>query len=135
MDEATRKIEAHIDRTRERLGSNLRELEDRIDAATDWREQFRARPQLFIGGAIVGGALLGAALSSTTARHAFDSSGEEPIRSFSRGSEGREQALQLWNNIRTALIGVAAVRVTDYISELVPGFEEQFRRAQGRGNS
>ena len=129
MDEATRKIEAHIDRTRERLGSNLQELEDRIDAATDWREQFRGRPHLFLGGAFVGGALLGAAISSTTARHASDSSGEEPLRSFSRTNEGREQALKLWRNIRSALLGVAAMRITDYISELVPGFDEQFRRA------
>ena len=57
MDEAAHKIEAQIDRTRERLGSNLRELEHRIDAATDWREQFRARPHLFLGGALAGGAL------------------------------------------------------------------------------
>ena len=65
MDEAADKIEAQIDRTRERLGSNLRELEDRIDAATDWREQFRARPHLFLGGAIASGALLAAALRLT----------------------------------------------------------------------
>ena len=70
MDEAAHKIEAQIDRTRERLGSNLRELEHRIDAATDWREQFRARPHLFLGGALAGGALLAAALRPTAARHA-----------------------------------------------------------------
>ena len=62
MDEAAHKIEAHIDRTRERLGSNLRELENKVDAAIDWREQFRARPHLFLGGAIAGGALLAAVL-------------------------------------------------------------------------
>ena len=33
MDEAAHKIEVQIDRTRERLGSNLRELEHRIDVA------------------------------------------------------------------------------------------------------
>ena len=35
MDETTDQIEAHIDRTRERLGSNLRELEDRVEAARE----------------------------------------------------------------------------------------------------
>lgn len=134
MDEAAHKIEAHIDRTRERLGSNLRELEQKIDAATDWREQFRARPHLFLGGAIVGGALLGAVLRPAAARQAFDSPGEEHLRSFAPNSvDGRERALELWNNIKAALIGVAAMRITDYISELVPGFDEQFRRrAQGQ---
>jgi len=134
MDEAAHKIEAHIDRTRDRLGSNLRELEQKIDAATDWREQFRARPHLFLGGAIVGGALLGAVLRPAAARQAFDAPGEEHLRSFAPNSvDGREQALELWNNIKAALMGVAAMRITEYISELVPGFDEQFRRrAQGQ---
>ena len=133
MDEAANKIEAHIDRTRDRLGSNLRELEQKIDAATDWREQFRARPHLFLGGAIVGGALLGAVLRPAAARQAFDAPGEEHLRSFAPNSvDGREQALELWNNIKGALIGVAAMRITAYISELVPGFEEQFRHAAQR---
>ena len=130
MDEAADKIEAQIDRTRERLGSNLRELEDRIDAATDWREQFRARPHLFLGGAIAGGALLAAVLRPTASRQAFDSSPEDHVRSVSsNGIDSREQALELWNNIKGALIGVAAMRITAYISELVPGFDEHFQHA------
>ena len=58
MDETLNEIEAHIDRTRERLGSNLRELEHKVDAATDWREYFQERPRLFLGAAVVGGAIL-----------------------------------------------------------------------------
>ena len=131
MDQAADKIEAHIDRTRERLGTNLRELEHRIDAATDWREQFRARPHLFLGGAIAGGALLAAVFRPTIARQAFDSSTDDRLGSLSsNGVNGREQALQLWNNIKGALIGVAAMRLTEYISDVVPGFDEHFRRAQ-----
>ena len=138
MDEVAR-IEAQIDRTRERLGSNLRELEDRIDAATDWREQFRARPHLFLGGAIAGGALLAAVLRPTAPRQAFDSSVEDHPRSVSpvsrNGIDGREQAIELWNNIKGALIGVAAMRITTYISELVPGFDEHFQHAAQRHNA
>jgi hypothetical protein len=55
MDETANQIEAHIDQTRERLGSNLRELEDRVEAATDWREHFRERPHVFLGAAFIGG--------------------------------------------------------------------------------
>ena len=130
MDEAADKIEAQIDRTRERLGSNLRELEHKIDAATDWREQFRARPHLFLGGAIAGGALLAAVLRPAAPRQAFDSSPEDHVRSVSsNGIDSREQALELWNNIKGALIGVAAMRITAYISKLVPGFDEHFQHA------
>jgi Protein of unknown function (DUF3618) len=130
MDEAAHKIEAHIDRTRERLGSNLRELEHKVDVATDWREQFRARPHMFLGGAIVGGALLAAALRPKSSRHLVDSSDEAHLGSVSRnGVNAQEQALELWNNVKGALIGVAAVRITEYISELIPGFDEHYQRA------
>jgi len=136
MDEAARKIESHIDRTRERLGSNLRELEDKVDAAIDWREQFRARPQLFLGGAIASGVLLAAVLRPKRSRLVFDSSSESRLASVSRNVvnsrnvvQAQEQARELWNNIQGALIGVAAMRVTQYISELIPGFDEHYRRA------
>ena len=67
MDETTDQIEAHIDRTRERLGSNLRELEDKVEAATDWREHFRERPHVFLGAAFIGGLVLASALKSKSA--------------------------------------------------------------------
>jgi hypothetical protein len=130
MDEAARKIEEHIDRTRARLGSNLRELENKVDAATDWREQFRARPHIFLGAAIAGGALLAAVFRPKSSRLVFDSSSESSLASVSRnGVNAQEQALELWNNIKGALIGVAAMRVTEYVSELIPGFDEHYRRA------
>jgi hypothetical protein len=45
----------------------------------------------------------------------------------------RAQVLDLWNNIKGALLGVAAVRITEYISDVIPGFDEHYRRAaQGR---
>jgi hypothetical protein len=136
MDEAAHKIEAHIDRTRERLGSNFRELENRIDAATDWREQFRARPHFFLGGAIAAGAVLAVVLRPTASRQAFNVPDENNLRAFSRnGVDGREQALELWNNIKSALIAVAAMRITDYISELVPGFDEHFQNVAHRPNA
>ena len=67
MDETANQIEAHIDRTRERLGSNLRELEDKVEAATDWREHFRERPHVFLGAALIGGMVLASALRSKSA--------------------------------------------------------------------
>jgi hypothetical protein len=36
MDKAADKIEAHIDRTQERLGSNLRELEEKVRLLEVW---------------------------------------------------------------------------------------------------
>jgi uncharacterized protein DUF3618 len=131
MDQAVHQIETQIDRTRQRLGTNLRELEDRVDAATDWREHFRTRPYAFLGMATAGGVLLAAALRPTSP-HRVRGSGEPSRRLGRTGAEARAQAVELWDSITNALLGVATTRIKAYIGELIPGFEEQFRRSQQR---
>jgi hypothetical protein len=130
MDETANEIEAHIDRTRDRLGSNLRELEDRVDAATDWREHFRERPHLFLGAAFVGGVMLGGALrripptrerGDLDVRRAVGGHGSVPAQTW-----------ELWNNVQGALVGVASARIREYIGALLPGFDKHYRRAEQR---
>ncbi|MEQ1907392.1 MAG: DUF3618 domain-containing protein [Vicinamibacterales bacterium] len=130
MDETANTIEAHIDRTRERLGSNLRELEDRVDAATDWRQYFRERPYLFLGAALAAGAVL----ATATRRTGLSGELREVAARRGVGNSGsvQSQASGLWNVVQAALFGVAATRIKDYIGELVPGFDEHYREAEHR---
>jgi Protein of unknown function (DUF3618) len=130
MDETTDQIEAKIDRTRERLGSNLRELEDKVEAATDWREHFRERPHVFLGAAFIGGMVLASTLRSKSAGRAPSGVAMNPAV----GGHGSVQAQvrELWNNVQGALVGVATAQIKDYLSELVPGFDDHYRRAEQR---
>jgi hypothetical protein len=131
MDEATYEIESHIDRTRERLGSDLRELEHRVGAATDWRTQFRARPHVFLVGAFAGGALLAAVLRPNSLGRGYDPSTESRLASVSRNTvNAQERALELWNEVKSALISVAAMRIKDYIGGVIPGVAEHFQRTE-----
>jgi hypothetical protein len=130
MDQTVNQIEAHIDRTRERLGSNLRELEDKVEAATDWREHFKERPHVFLGAAFIGGIVLASALRSRSAGRSL--SGVAVNRTMSGHGSVQGQALQLWNNVQGALLGVATAQIKDYIGELVPGFDDHYRRAEQR---
>ena len=133
MGETVNQIEAHIDQTRHRLGSNLKELERRVDAATDWREQFSGHPYAWLGVAVAGGVLMSAALRRRSPGQRFAPLREAAVGLPSRtGSEARDQALNVWNNIKGALIGVATTRAKDYIGELVPGFQDHFQRAEQR---
>jgi hypothetical protein len=130
MDETPRETETHIERTRERLGSHLVELEQKVKGATDWREHFRTRPHVFVGAAFVGGATLGFLLH---ARHPRRASDEAEITRFAdEPSSARAQVLELWNNLKGALIGVASARVKDFLGEFMPGFDEHYRRAEQR---
>src|SRR6185295_11730738 len=109
MDETANQIEAHIDRTRERLGSNLRELEDKVEAATDWREHFRDRPHMFLGAAFIGGIVLASALRSKSADRPL--SGVAVDRTVSGHGSVQGQARELWNNVQGALLGVATAQI------------------------
>jgi hypothetical protein len=130
MDETSREIEEHIDRTRERLGSHLMELEHKVEAATDWREHFRARSGIFLGAAFIGGATLAIALQGRASRTVADN-GESNRVGHDPGS-AQAQMLEVWNNLKGALIGVAGARIKDYLGELMPGFDEHYRRAEQR---
>ena len=110
MDETANEIEARIDRTRERLGSNLRELEDKVDAATDWREHFRERPHLFLGAALMGGIVLASSLKRKSAGRRL-SAGGQPARDGNGSVQA--QAWELWSNIQAALVGVAGLRIKE----------------------
>jgi hypothetical protein len=133
MDETANQIEAQIDRTRERLGSNLRELEDRVEAATDWREHFRERPHVFIGAAFVGGMVLAGVLRSKSAARPLSGVAANP--SGGRVGSVQAQARDLWNNVQVALVGVASEQIKSYISDMVPGFADHYRRAEERAPS
>ena len=126
MDETPREIEAHIDRTRERLGSHLKELGDKVDAATDWREHFQARPHVFLGAAFAGGAALAIALRARSPRESAMDGGSSSFASDAGSAQA--QVLELWHNIKGALIGVASTRVMEFLGELVPDFDEHYQR-------
>ena len=130
MDETANEIEAHIDWTRDRLGSNSRELEDRVKAATDWREHFRERPHLFLGAAVIGGVMIGSALrrrAPTRERGDVD-----VTRAVDVAGSVQAQAWELLKNVQGALVGVAGAGIKKYIGGLVPGFDEHYRRAEQR---
>lgn len=130
MDETSNEIEARIDQTRERLGSNFRQLEDKFDAATDWRGQVRERPELWLGVAFVGGMLLAGVLKTRSGGRAPAAAGATPAA----GGTGavKAQARQFLNNMQGALVGVASARIQEYINELLPGFNDHYQRAEQR---
>jgi hypothetical protein len=137
MGQTVRQIEAHIDTTRERLGANLQELERRVDAATDWRSHFRTRPFTLLGVAFAGGVFAATTVRGRPGRRAY---GRPIPATTSSGLHAasdaqKYQALEMWDQIKGALIGVVATRFKDYLGKLIPGFDEQFQRAERTAGS
>jgi hypothetical protein len=124
-------IEAHIDRAREQLGSNLHELERRVDAATDWREQFRRRPYAFLGAAAAGGFVLAAMVRNAGSRSQYDT-GRMESEPMTRAFSSSDHMLDVWNVVKVALVGLAATRLREYVDSMIPGFNEHYERAEHR---
>jgi hypothetical protein len=133
MGETTHQIEARIDSARENLGSNLHELERKVRSVTDWKQHFQTSPMTMLGLAFGGGILLATALGR-------ESRGRRGSRGFSCEASDpqphsgtdlqKSKALETWDNIKGALIGVAATRFEDFVGEVIPGFQDQFQRTE-----
>jgi hypothetical protein len=59
MGETPDEIKREIEQTRERISSNLNQLETRVRGALDWKTQFDRRPWAFVGAAFGAAFLLG----------------------------------------------------------------------------
>jgi hypothetical protein len=145
MVETTDQIKKDIARKREDLRSNLRELEGKVKSVTDWREYVRRNPATTLAVAFGVGLLaahaVGRGRRSQGGRATRAARAPAVPASMPRPTgEGKREVLRNWGNIQSALIGAAASKVKDVISELWPGFREHLRErrdgdaVQGEGN-
>ncbi len=143
MSEKTARIEAEIQAKRDALRSNFDELEAKVKSVTDWKRNFERHPGAMMAAALGAGALLaamvgrrstrrGGALSAGSSGELGASAGSSP--SGVRGQEG--VAREILDPIRDALIGVAVMRATGFLEQMLPGFQEQLKRGRkAKGDS
>jgi len=135
MVQTTNQIETYIEDKRADLSSNLQELEGKMKSMTDWKHYFKTSPMTMMGVAFGGGVLLAAMMGSKSKRNLrrryadlAPASSPQPTTT----AKLQDAALETWDHIKGALVGVAASRAKDFIDEIVPGFQEQFQRMQNK---
>jgi hypothetical protein len=132
MGETTDQIAAHIDDTRDDLGSNLRELEQKVKSVTDWRQHFQKSPLTMVGVAFGGAVFLASVMGGKRRSRA----GVATLAAASEPHAGTDhqkyKAMETWDNIKGVLIGVAATRFKDFVAEVIPGFQEQYQRTEAK---
>jgi hypothetical protein len=137
MSEKTARIEAEMQAKRDALRSNFDELEAKVKSVTDWRRHFERHPGASMAAALGAGAVLatmvgrqsrrrGEALSSGSAGQFRASAGA----SASGVREPGGTARAIWDPLRDALIGVAVMRATGFLEQILPGFQEQLKRGR-----
>jgi hypothetical protein len=141
MGETSDQIERRIRETRNDLSENFSELEEKVRTAVDWRAQFDERPMTMIALAFGGGILLSALLpfGRSSRRRYSEARSTAPLDRNAPGVsiESRPaddcdagQTVGTFNALKGALAGVAATRLSGFIEDLLPGFEQEFTTAQ-----
>jgi hypothetical protein len=146
MGERTDEIERHINETRNELGENIDELQQKVKTTFDWRAQFQQRPWTLVGAAFGGGLLVSMLIPKGRSSSGASRQRWQPERFRHEGrrleynaGEGRSAFAQktagVWDNISSALLTAGVSRLTNFVEELLPGFQEHFRRRQSQGGS
>ena len=141
MGETSDQIERHIQEARKDLGDNFSELEEKVNTAVDWRAQFEERPGTMMALAFGGGVLLSAILPSlgSSRRRTYEGRRNAPpdrdAAGLSRKSrtaldDKASQTLESWDALKGALVGVATSKLSGFIEDLLPGFKQEFTKAQ-----
>lgn len=142
MGETSDQIERHIQETRNDLGDNFSELKEKVKTAVDWRAQFEERPRTMMALAFGGGVLLSALLPSLRSSRRRSSEGRKnappdraaaghSIKSRTASDDKASQSLENWDALKGALVGVATSKLSGFIEDLLPGFKQEFTKAQG----
>lgn len=131
METTPNQIEAHIERTRDALGSNLNELEEKVKSATDWEQHFRNNTGTSLALAFGGGLLLAAMFGGRGRRSLRPciptmAAGAGAVQLASREGGVAHEA---WDNVKSALIGVAATRLLGYAEEVFPSLRRKSERS------
>ena len=135
MGQATSQIEAHIEGTRADLGANLQELEHKVKNVTDWRQQFRNHPLTMVGVAFGGGVMLAAMLGGSKHRRGRQNAIAATGAETNRTSYAPHKAIETFDTMKDALIGVAATKVKNFVGDIIPGFQDELKRCEEKAKA
>jgi predicted dienelactone hydrolase len=134
MGEAASEVRREIEERRDDLGENLQRLESKVKRTTDWRAQFDQRPMMMMGVAFGGGLLLSTLAGGGNDRDQREQqrSGDREMMHSSPPSRERNEISETIDNIRGALMGLAARELRSFMATAVPGFEQEYRETTNR---
>lgn len=140
-----------IEREKAQLGETFDELEARAKALVDWRAQFEAHPTVMLAAAFGGGLVLAGLLGNARSPAAADEEEEwdeddeedyddswapEFVQQSHNGARRRKArpgfSRRTLDELKGALIGVAAARAMKLLDGFIPGLGEEMKDQHNR---
>ena len=149
MAQEPAEIRAHIKAEGDSLKENFEEIQNRVKDALDWKTWYRNNTALALGGAAAGGLLIALVLGKGgSGEPKFKESNFVDLDQMDVDEEGSLGAVgarrmrsetksdsrlhQLADNTMAAVLGLAADKFQDFMSQALPGFREHYANAQRR---
>jgi hypothetical protein len=124
MGEQAERIERRIEEQRGEVRDHLLEIQQKVSRSVDWRAQVDERPLTMVGLAFGAGCLVSVFLGARS-RPAFKKMSSSDAHRASQPRDG-----STWETLRGALIGLATTRLREFAEELLPGFQEEYTKAE-----
>lgn len=140
MDENPAEMEHEIELRRERLNWNIKDLQQRVGDMTDWRKQLEKRPLAFLGAAFGAGLAVAWLIphgNGSSRRGWPDHRNDERNEGRNEGRVMRRsvvsnQVLEAWEDIKSALVGIAVARFAELLSEAIPRIGREYRKSEAK---
>jgi uncharacterized protein YjbJ (UPF0337 family) len=140
VQQTTHQVQEKVEDIQHQVQDKVEDVQEKIKDATDWRVQFEKRPMVGLAVAFGGGVLLASMMGS--GNDSRRSSGnyyggyQAQPQSFSShqghsGTDvGRQHVSSTFDNVKGALLGVAAAQLKTVLSDALPGFSDEYSQVE-----
>lgn len=145
--ETTTQVQEKVEDVQHQVQDKVEEVQEKFKEVTDWRTQFDQRPMVGLAVAFGGGVLLASMLGGgdkDRGRSSY-SGGYQPQYQAYSGSQGnvgmdigKQHVSSTFDNMKGALMGVAAAQLKNVLSGALPGFDDEYKQVEtekGSGNA
>ena len=123
-------IEREISDVHQTLGWQLSAAEQKARTAIDWRTHYRRNPVPLLAIAAAAGFLASAVIGGDEAPRDFGDPEQLSRPSPLRASFNSAPVNSAFDHLMGAFVAAAAMKVSEYVEEWLPGFHQEYTRRQ-----
>jgi uncharacterized protein YjbJ (UPF0337 family) len=150
LKQTTEQVTDKVDDVTGQVQEKVEQVQEKVKSATDWRQQFDQRPMLGLGIAFGGGMLLASMMGGGGGKNQdrnqgnysygyepqYQSGQQQSYGGSHKGTDiGKQHMSSTMDNIKGALMGVAAAQAKSFLSDSVPSFNDEYRKVENENTS